>query len=172
MDQAQDTLPDQLRDEAALATLPGRRFTRGLELGLGDRPLSTRLASQCDAFLGLDLWEGRGRPRRHAGSIAPRGPHMRIPAHWPHGVFDLIVLSEILPRLSLADHETLAERCIGSLTPGGVVVLVNGREWRGGRFSGDAAAMSFLAVLPERWPALNMTLLPRYRVDQAVRQAR
>ncbi len=154
-----------------LASLPERRFARGLEVGCSIGTLSAHLAPRCAGFLGLDFAEAplaaaRRRCHRHAGASFAC---MAVPDEWPDGRFDLIVLSEVLYYLDFRDLDALAERCEASLSPGGVVLLVNWRGPNDGTMSGDAAALSFLAVLPEAWAAHNMTLLPRYRIDHAVR---
>ena len=62
-----------------------------------------------------------------------------MPAQWPEGSFDLILLSEVVYFLDGDDVEHLAARVRGCLRPGGDVVLVH---WTGETdypLSGDAA---------------------------------
>lgn len=155
---------------ATLEALPPRRFARALEVGCSIGTLSARLAPRCDAFLGMDfaeapLAEARRRcaPHPHAAFV-----RMAAPGEWPPGHFDLIMLSEVLYYLGLADLDALARRCEASLARGGVVLLVNWRGENDGTMSGDAAALAFLAALPARWPAWNQVLGPRYRIDLAL----
>jgi SAM-dependent methyltransferase len=59
-----------------------------------------------------------------------RGVEVRtgaIPADWPTGTFDLIVLSEVGYYLDAADLPVLAERIVGSLRPDGDLLAVH---WR------------------------------------------
>lgn len=152
---------------ATLAALPERRFARGLEVGCSIGTLSARLAPRCAAFLGLDfarapLAEAR---RRCAAWPGAAFACLSVPGDWPEGRFHLIVLSEVLYFLDLADLEALARRCEASLCPGGVVLLVNWRGENDAAMSGDAAALSFLALLPAAWTARNMAMQPQYRID-------
>lgn len=151
---------------ATLEALPPRRFARGLEVGCSIGTLSALLAPRCGEFLGIDHAEA---PLAEARRRCPRGVfhHMAVPGEWPEGRFDLIMLSEMLYYLGFADLAALARRCQDSLAPGGVVLLVNWRGENDGTMSGDAAALSFLAALPAHWPARNLALGPRYRMDIA-----
>jgi 2-polyprenyl-3-methyl-5-hydroxy-6-metoxy-1,4-benzoquinol methylase len=157
---------------ATVTALPDRRFASGLEVGCSIGTLSAHLAPRCINFLGVDfaqapLAEARRRCEGHPGALFR---HMAVPEEWPEGSFDLIVLSEVLYYLDLTDLDALAARCESSLRPGGVILLVNWRGPNDGTMSGDSAALSFLAALPEGWPANNVSLLPRYRIDHAMRR--
>lgn len=154
---------------ATLDALPTRRFARGLDVGCSIGMLSARLAPRCDEFLGLDFAEAPLAEARRRCAFHPRATFRRMaaPAEWPPGRFDLIMLSEVLYYLGLADLEALARRCEASLAPGGVVLLVNWRGENDGTMSGDAAALGFLAALPGHWSVWNHALGPRYRIDVA-----
>lgn len=154
---------------ATLEALPPRRFTRGLEVGCSIGTLSARLAPLCDDFLGIDFAEAPLAEARRRCASHPQAAFRRMvaPSEWPPGRFDLIMLSEVLYYLGLADLDALARRCEASLADGGVVLLVNWRGENDGTMSGDAAALGFLAALPALWPARNLALGPRYRIDVA-----
>ena len=51
-----------------------------------------------------------------------------VPADWPEGLFDLVVVSEIGYFLSPRDLDDLAERIRESLTPDGVLLLCHWRH--------------------------------------------
>lgn len=154
---------------ATLDALPPRRFARGLEVGCSIGTLSARLAPRCDEFLGLDFAEAALAEARRRCASHPQAAFRRMaaPGEWPPGHFDLIMLSEVLYYLSLADLDALARRCEASLADGGVVLLVNWRGENDGTMSGDAAALGFLSALPAHWPASNLALNPHYRIDVA-----
>jgi len=156
---------------ATLDSLEGRHFARGLEVGCSIGALSAHLAPRCNSYLGVDLAEAPLPEARRRCAHLPQAEfrQMDVPGEWPGGGFDLIILSEVLYYLDLADLDALAARCQESLSPGGVVLLVNWRGDNDGTMSGDAAALSFLAVLPDAWPAHNLALRPRYRIDHARR---
>jgi chemotaxis methyl-accepting protein methylase len=71
---------------------------------------------------------------------------MQVPDEWPEGQFDLIVLSEVLYFLSPDDVARCVRHVVGTLLPGGVVVLVNWLGQSDDPVSGDEAADSFIAA--------------------------
>jgi hypothetical protein len=67
-----------------------------------------------------------------------------VPEQWPDGVFDLILLSEVVYYLSREDVGRLATRVTRSLAPDGSVILVH---WTGSTnypLSGDEAVELFI----------------------------
>jgi hypothetical protein len=69
---------------------------------------------------------------------------MFVPEQWPDGVFDLILLSEVVYYLSREDVGRLATRVTRSLAPDGSVILVH---WTGSTnypLSGDEAVELFI----------------------------
>ncbi len=117
----------------SLAMLPRDRFARGLEIGCSVGALTADLAPHCDALVALDssssaVESARGRlaAGRSTGQVEVRLAD--VPAEWPEGVFDLIVVSEIGYFLSPRDLDELAERIEGSLAPDGVLLLCHWRH--------------------------------------------
>jgi chemotaxis methyl-accepting protein methylase len=54
-----------------------------------------------------------------------RFEHMFVPDQWPDGVFELILLSEVVYYLSRDDVGRLAAKVINALPKGGSVILVH-----------------------------------------------
>ena len=154
---------------ATLEALGGRRFTRGLEIGCAMGTLTLRLAPSCEEYLGIDLVEPPliDARARCAHLAQARFERMAIPREWPRGRFDLIVMSEVLYFLPLADLDQLAAHCTASLDPGGTLLLVNWLGPNDGAMSGEAAAQGFLSALPPEWPCINNVMTPQYRIDVA-----
>jgi 2-polyprenyl-3-methyl-5-hydroxy-6-metoxy-1,4-benzoquinol methylase len=133
---------------ATVTAVADRRYRSGLEVGCSIGVLSQQVAPLCDVFLGLDIAEAplvgarlRCRDLAHVGFT-----RMAVPDAWPEGGFDLILLSEVLYFLSLADIARVASQVRRSLLPGGTVLLVN---WIGNPEPpqpGDRAAEAFLAA--------------------------
>ncbi len=76
---------------------------------------------------------------RLSGHSHVRVEHRQIPADWPDGPFDLIVVSELAYYLGEADLVRLLASMQETLAPGGVLV---GVHWRGPTdypISGDEA---------------------------------
>ncbi len=152
---------------ATLAALPDRRFRSALEVGCSIGELTRRLAPRCDRLLGLDLSEAALR-EAEAACAGLDGVGFRraaVPADWPDGAFDLVVLSEVLYFLVPDDLAAVAGRCLGSLEPGGVVVLVNWTGPTDDPLSGDDAAELFIAGTAARLRAVRQERHPGYRLD-------
>ena len=91
------------------------------------------LAASCDALLAADIVEEPLHTARTLCSDLPwvRFVRLRIPAEWPDGHFDLIVLSEVLYFSHPPRHCAVAARVLAALDTDGVVLSVNWRgQWR------------------------------------------
>lgn len=156
---------------ATLEALPRERYARALEVGCSIGTLTERLATRCNAVLGVDLVEAPLAAARARCAHLPgiRFERRAIPAEWPAGAFDLIVLSEVLYFLSVGDLHAIARHCAEALLPGGTVMLVNWRGPNDGTMTGDAAALTLLQALPAAWRCETAALLEPYRIDVAER---
>jgi len=129
-----------------LNAMPKPRYRSALEVGCSIGVLTRSLASRCDAVIAIDaaqtpLAEAR---RRCADLSGVRFEQMFVPEQWPDGVFELILLSEVVYYLSPEDVARLASRVTRSLSRGGSVILVH---WTGPTnypLSGDEAATLFI----------------------------
>jgi cyclopropane fatty-acyl-phospholipid synthase-like methyltransferase len=132
--------------EITLNAMPKPRYRSALEVGCSIGVLTRSLASRCDAVVAIDaaqtpLAEAR---RRCADLPGVRFEQMFVPEQWPDGVFELILLSEVVYYLSREDVARLASRVTRSLSSGGSVILVH---WTGPTnypLSGDEAAALFI----------------------------
>lgn len=121
---------EQRKRAITLAALPRERFARAFEPGCSIGVLTEQLAARCDDLLATDVSESalsvaRGRNQRFG--------HVRIelrsvPAQWPTGSFDLVVLSEVGYYCGPLDLDRLAHRAAASLTPDGVLVACHWRH--------------------------------------------
>jgi cyclopropane fatty-acyl-phospholipid synthase-like methyltransferase len=126
--------------------MPKQRYRSALEVGCSIGVLTRSLASRCDAVVAIDaapspLVEAR---RRCADWPGVRLEQMFVPEQWPAGVFELILLSEVVYYLGPEDVSRLAARVTHSLPKGGSVILVH---WTGPTdypLSGDEAAALFI----------------------------
>ena len=129
-----------------LNAMPKPRYRSALEVGCSIGVLTRSLASRCDAVVAIDaaptpLVEAR---RRCADLPGVRFEQMFVPEQWPDGVFELILLSEVVYYLSREDVGRLAARVTNSLPKGGSVILVH---WTGPTdypLSGDEAVALFI----------------------------
>jgi chemotaxis methyl-accepting protein methylase len=73
--------------------------------------------------------------------------NLRVPEQWPLAQkFDLILLSEVLYFLNQADIERVAAHAMASLSPGGIVLLVNYTGQIEEPLSGHQAAEIFISA--------------------------
>ena len=162
-----------------LDQLGERRFASALELGCSIGVLSRRLAARCDRLLSLDIAEAAlERARLHCAGLDHVGfRRATLPADWPDGRFDLILISEMLYFLAPDDIAQLARRCAGAALPECSILLVN---WTGPTdtpTTGDQAAALFRDAIttPDAGTAgfIANTALHRqgYRLDRLHRQA-
>ncbi|WP_241984726.1 bifunctional PIG-L family deacetylase/class I SAM-dependent methyltransferase [Cryobacterium adonitolivorans] len=133
-----------------LAALPLPRYGAALELGCSIGVLSRDLADRCDTLLATDinaqaLAVARDRLVGLPGVVVER---RALPAEWPAGTFDLVVLSEIGYYCSPADLAVLLERCRQSLRPNGALVACHWRHPVGEYPLGGDEVHAALAALP------------------------
>jgi cyclopropane fatty-acyl-phospholipid synthase-like methyltransferase len=156
--------------DATIAALPRPKFQAGLEVGCSIGELTRLLAERCESLLGVDTVAA---PLKIAGARCAGLPHVRfaqmhVPATWPEGLFDLVVLSEVLYFLTPNDISALAARVNASLRNEAVVVLVNWLGRTDDPCSGDEAAERFIASLPKLRTGLQRRQ-SRYRIDVLIR---
>ena len=115
----------------------------------------------------MALEAARARNADHAHVTFRQGA---VPADYPAGSFDLVLLSEVAYYLAAPDLERLADQVGASLRPGGTVVLVH---WLGETdypLTGDEAAELFCRRAASFAEAVTQERNADYRLD--VLQAR
>jgi 2-polyprenyl-3-methyl-5-hydroxy-6-metoxy-1,4-benzoquinol methylase len=152
---------------ATIDALGQRRFARALEVGCSIGVLTQHLADCCDAILGIDI---AAAPLRMAKAYCCDRPQitfrrMAVPDQWPAGSFDLIILSEVLYFLSPADICRLVARVTGSLSPGGLILLVNWLGATDNPCSGDEAASLFIEACQANFSMGFAQRTVEYRLD-------
>ena len=152
---------EQSKFEATLAALPRARYASALELGCGNGELARRIASRCDAYLGLDAVETAIAAARAA---LPSGRFVRafLPCDLPDRPHDLILLSEILYFLDADGIDATMEQ-IDRRWPSADVVCVTWRGPSGNPLEGEAAVA--LAIAATERATRPVRLEPRYRID-------
>ena len=90
---------------------------------------------------------------------------MQIPAEWAAGRFDLILFSEVLYFLSPADISSTAKRSIGSIVPGGLILLVNWTGQTNYPCGGDEAVECYLTACGDHVELILHHREPSYRLD-------
>jgi 2-polyprenyl-3-methyl-5-hydroxy-6-metoxy-1,4-benzoquinol methylase len=158
---------EQQKYEATLAVLGSKHFQSALEVGCSIGILTSRLAGRCDRLIGLDFAPSAVKAARARCAPYPgvRIEQMQVPRQWPEGSFDLIIFSEVLYFLDEIDLMDTCAHALGSLLPGGQVLLVNYTEETDDPLSGDTAASSFIKATAPTLQAIYQTREPHYRLD-------
>jgi SAM-dependent methyltransferase len=109
---------------------PALRYRRAFEPGCSVGELTARLAFRADALLAMDcsptaVETARARCRGLDHVSFTLG---ELPAAWPAGRFDLVVLSEIGYYFDRADLRRIVSRSADALLPGGTLLALH---WRG-----------------------------------------
>lgn len=121
---------EERKRSVLLAALPRQRFSRVLELGCATGVLTIELARRADGVLGVDASPtALARARERAdGTSGLAFEHRTLPAEWPSGCFDLVVLSELGYYWSADDLAAARARIAASLTHDGVLVACHWRH--------------------------------------------
>ncbi|MDX7951685.1 SAM-dependent methyltransferase [Lichenihabitans sp. Uapishka_5] len=137
---------------ATIEALDRPRYAAALEVGCAIGVLTRQLAARCDRLLAIDGSSvALAQAQRDCAALAHVDFACRmVPAGFPSGRYDLIVLSEVLYYLTAADLEAVAQRCCDALQPGGTIVLCH---WLGETdypLTGDQATDGFAATALRR----------------------
>ncbi len=122
---------ERRKRDLLLASLPREHFRRAFEPGCAVGALTIELAQRCEhvvawdgASIAVEQATARLREGRTSGQVTIE--RARIPADWPSGQFDLIVLSEI--GYYCSDLQQLKERVESSLSSDGVLIACHWRH--------------------------------------------
>lgn len=158
---------EQAKYTLTLNAIPKRRYRSALEVGCSIGVLTRLLASRCDAVLAIDaaptpLVEARSRCADLPGV---RFEQMFVPERWPDGVFELILLSEVVYYLSREDVARLAAKVTRSLAPGGSVILVHWTGTTNYPLGGDEAVALFIERIGSTCVVKRSDRYSRFRLD-------
>lgn len=121
---------ERRKRDLILASLPRSRFASAYEPACANGETSAELAGRVDSLLCSDFSaEALALARRRlAGLENVRLAGHCLPAEWPQGRFDLIVLGELGYYLAPDDWASVCQRAAASLQPGGVLVACHWRH--------------------------------------------
>ncbi len=156
---------ERAKYEATLAALPHEIYRDVLEIGCSIGVLTRQLAPRCEKLLALDVAaKALDQARARCADLAHVAFAQRqVPADWPAGLYDLILLSEVVYYLDRHDVMCLAEKAAAASC--GDVVLVH---WLGATdypMSGDEAAELFIRCSADRLRVLHQSRTDQYRLD-------
>ncbi len=111
-----------------LAVLPRPHYRRGFEAGCSNGVFTEQLANRCSRLVACDVAAAAVNAAR--ARVAGKNVDIfqgGIPAQWPAGFFDLIIVSEVGYYLDGSDLTTVGSRIGDSLTVDGHLIAVH---WR------------------------------------------
>lgn len=113
-----------------VAALDRPRYPRALEVGCSVGVLTAALADRCGELLSVDAAAAAVEVARARTATFPHVTveRRRVPADWPDGRFDLVVLSEVLYYLGDSDLAATARLAAGALNDGGALLVVHWRH--------------------------------------------
>lgn len=120
---------ERRKRDLLLACLPAPRANQVLEIGCAYGAITERLRERAEHVLAIDISEtALARAAERIGDD-PRVTLQRatLPAEWPDGVFDLVVMSEVGYYMSSSDLAESVERIMASLTDGGMFIACHFR---------------------------------------------
>ncbi|BDV29617.1 bifunctional PIG-L family deacetylase/class I SAM-dependent methyltransferase [Microbacterium terricola] len=161
---------EQRKREIVMASLPRPRFRRALDVACSTGALTAALRDRADRVVATDaVPTALDRARARIGDD-PRVSfqNLTVPAEWPDGSFDLIVLSEVGYYLSRPELERVIDRIDGALTDDGMLVACH---WRhpisGAPLGGDEVHDAIRAR--RTWETAASHLEPDFRLDVLAR---
>lgn len=152
---------EQRKRELLLAALPRPRYRRAFEPGCSIGVTTAALSQRCDAVVAVDgsaSAVAQARQRTAGRKVEIR--HGHLPAAWPSGSFDLVVLSELLYYLDDAARREMVRRVVVALSGGGDVVAVH---WRHPFTAAPTTGEVVHAELRERLAEAGLTVLVEHR---------
>jgi SAM-dependent methyltransferase len=131
-----------------LAVLPQPRFGTALEVGCSIGVLTAGLAGRCDRLIAIDPSATAlvAAERRAPGVEFRQGA---VPADWPAGTYDLVVLSEVGYYLDTDDLSALLDYTAADLAPDGFVVACH---WRHPVEDYPQTGDAVHEAMADRWP--------------------
>ncbi len=109
--------------QATLGALTKMKYETALEVGCSIGVLTKLISQRCERLLAVDASSTAIAAAKSAGDSNVNFRVATLPAEFPEGQFDLIVLSEILYYFVKPDLERVAQSCIGSILQGGEIVV-------------------------------------------------
>jgi SAM-dependent methyltransferase len=131
-----------------LAVLPEPRFGTGLEVGCSIGVLTAGLAGRCDRLVAMDpSAKALAAARQRAPGVEFR--QGSVPADWPAGTYDLVVLSEVGYYLDTDDLSDLLDYTAADLAPDGFVLACH---WRHPVEDYPQTGDAVHEAMSDRWP--------------------
>jgi SAM-dependent methyltransferase len=114
---------ERAKYEATLESLTKAKYAAALEVGCSIGVLTKLLSPRCESLLAVDSSSIAIEAAKSANDRKVAFRVANLPAEFPKGTYDLIVLSEVLYYFDRQDLERVARSCRESISQGGEIVL-------------------------------------------------
>ena len=162
---------EQRKYAATLDALSRPRYARALEVGCSIGVLTRLLAGRCDHLLAVDT-SGRALAEAERSCADLDRVAFRLaslPADFPEGTFDLIMLSDVLYYLATTELVRVARQGGEAATSDGEIVLCHWLGETNYPLTGDEAAEGFISAMAPRFRRVKHWREPEYRLDRLAR---
>ena len=152
--------------QATLVSLTKDRYAAALEVGCSIGVLTKLLSPRCVSLLAVDSSPTAIEAARSINGQNVTFRVANLPAEFPEGNFDLIVLSEVLYYFDEADLKRIAQSCIDSISQDGEIVLCH---WLGETdypLTGVEASELFARHIKPIMPARSILHDAVYRLER------
>ena len=145
---------EQDKYQATMAALSKERYAAALEVGCSIGVLTRLLSPRCNRLLAIDASATAIEEARSINDGKVTFRVANLPAEFPDGTFDLIVLSEVLYYFDKSDLARVTRSCIDAISQNSEIVLCH---WLGetdypltGAEASELFARDIKPVLPVR----------------------
>jgi 2-polyprenyl-3-methyl-5-hydroxy-6-metoxy-1,4-benzoquinol methylase len=127
------------RHQLILDTLSGRRYTRLLEIGCAEGWITHSLATRADELVAADISSVALARARHAccEHRNVQFVHFDLLTDPVAGFFDCIVCAGVLVYLPMSAQQSVRDRLVASIAPGGDLLLEHLRDASPGEVAGN-----------------------------------
>jgi 2-polyprenyl-3-methyl-5-hydroxy-6-metoxy-1,4-benzoquinol methylase len=157
---------ERAKYQATLGSLAKDKYAAGLEVGCSIGVLTRLLSRRCVSLLAIDASVTAIEAAKSNSEPNVTFRIANLPAEFPQGTFDLIVLSEVLYYFSTPHLERVARSCTNSISQDGEIVLCH---WLGETdypLSGVDASELFARLVKPTMPARSILHDEIYRLER------
>lgn len=164
---------EKRKREVLMATLPRERARRVLEIGCSTGAITARLRERADHVLAVDVSETAlaKAADRLGGDPGVELRRTHLPAEYPDGQFDLVVLSEVGYYMSQSDFSQTLDRMVDSVSDGDVFVSCHYRRQHEGLPLSGESVHAQIAGRPELMQ-IARHVEPSFLIEVFFRRAR
>jgi 2-polyprenyl-3-methyl-5-hydroxy-6-metoxy-1,4-benzoquinol methylase len=152
--------------QATLESLTKSKYSSALEVGCSIGVLTQLLSHRCVRLLAIDVSVTAIEAAKSVNNSNVEFRVANLPAEFPRGIFDLIMLSEVLYYFSVSDLERVARSCMNSISQDAEIVVCH---WLGETdypLTGLDATEKFARMIKSAMPVRSILHEGVYRLER------